>query len=238
MQGWQINIQRFNEWLVQQSVWRAQQDQALADVLQRVAARGVILEFNQQWLRQRTRGFERVVQVATNETLAGDLVALPEALPFHDESVDVVLLPYLLEFTPDKQSTLTEIQRVLKPEGTVLIVGLSRWSWLRLMKNVPLVQKEHYLGIDMMQQLFAEQGFEYMMAEKFSFLPMSDQENPLLEKAGRYLWPYLANGFVLAMRKHVINMRPLKDYWIKEKDLVLKANLAGSITERGSFGKS
>lgn len=61
----------------------------------------------------------RVLQIASHY----------EALPLADESVDVVLLPHVLEQAPHAQKILNEIQRVLRPEGHLMISGFHPWTW-------------------------------------------------------------------------------------------------------------
>ncbi|PKM12084.1 MAG: methyltransferase type 11 [Gammaproteobacteria bacterium HGW-Gammaproteobacteria-3] len=53
-------------------------------------------------------------------------------LPLQSESVDLILLPHLLEFDPYRFQTMREIERVLKPEGHLIIINFSPWSfWVR-----------------------------------------------------------------------------------------------------------
>ena len=46
-----------------------------------------------------------------------------EALPFPDASIDLVVLPHALELARDPHQTLREVERVLVPEGRVVIAG-------------------------------------------------------------------------------------------------------------------
>ena len=66
---------------------------------------------------------------------------LPEALPFADESFDLVCLPHTLDLSPNPQQCLREAVRVLCPQGRLVLTGfnpLSLW-WLR--------QKGVHLGL-------------------------------------------------------------------------------------------
>ncbi len=45
-----------------------------------------------------------------------------EALPFEDNSFDLVFSEYMLQYVPDKNKALSEVKRVLKPGGVVVTV--------------------------------------------------------------------------------------------------------------------
>ena len=52
----------------------------------------------------------------------------PDALPFANQSLDLVVLPHALEFARDPHHTLREVERVLVPEGRVVITGFNPHS--------------------------------------------------------------------------------------------------------------
>ncbi|MDP3334694.1 MAG: methyltransferase domain-containing protein [Methylococcaceae bacterium] len=53
-------------------------------------------------------------------------------LPLQSNSFDMILLPHLLEFDEYRFQTMREIERVLKPEGVVVIINFNPWSlWVR-----------------------------------------------------------------------------------------------------------
>src|SRR3954463_3152228 len=53
------------------------------------------------------------------------LVTEYSALPFEANSVDLIVLPHSLELAPDPHATLREVERVLVPEGKVVISCLN-----------------------------------------------------------------------------------------------------------------
>lgn len=55
----------------------------------------------------------------------GDLLGKPEALPFGGESLDLVVLPHVLEFSSDPHQVLREVDRVLVPEGHAVFIGFN-----------------------------------------------------------------------------------------------------------------
>ena len=76
-----------------------------------------------------------------------------EALPFATERIDTLILPHVLEFVPDPHQVLREVERVLKPEGRLYILGLNPWSPRRLLQltrrstfwNASLIAGHHLL---------------------------------------------------------------------------------------------
>ncbi|WP_411726273.1 class I SAM-dependent methyltransferase [Methyloglobulus sp.] len=53
-------------------------------------------------------------------------------LPLQCDSVDMIILPHMLEFDAYRFQTMREVERVLKPEGTVVILNFNPWSiWVR-----------------------------------------------------------------------------------------------------------
>jgi SAM-dependent methyltransferase len=60
------------------------------------------------------------------------LVTHAAALPFQAQSLDLLTLPHTLELSADPHAVLREVERVLVPEGRVVVSGLnptSLWGW-------------------------------------------------------------------------------------------------------------
>jgi SAM-dependent methyltransferase len=51
-----------------------------------------------------------------------------DALPLKSETVDLLILPHMLEFSANKHEVLREVERVLKPEGKLIILGFNPWN--------------------------------------------------------------------------------------------------------------
>lgn len=56
------------------------------------------------------------------------LLAHGDALPFPERTLDLVVLPHTLELALDPHQTLAEVERVLMPEGRVVILGFNAAS--------------------------------------------------------------------------------------------------------------
>jgi SAM-dependent methyltransferase len=62
---------------------------------------------------------------AVHAPVRPDIVANFSALPFEENSLDLVVLPHSLELNLDPHTTLREVERVLVPEGKVVICCLN-----------------------------------------------------------------------------------------------------------------
>ena len=58
------------------------------------------------------------------------VVAEPHELPLESDSVDAIIVHHCLEFADNPHQVLREIQRVLTPQGQLLIVGFNPYSLL------------------------------------------------------------------------------------------------------------
>ena len=66
------------------------------------------------------------------------VVAAPAHQPIAADSVDAVLLPHTLEFAEDARQVLRETERVLIPEGRLVVIGFnafSMWGAWRLVRR-------------------------------------------------------------------------------------------------------
>jgi SAM-dependent methyltransferase len=61
-------------------------------------------------------------------SVPADLRADFRDLPIASNSIDLVVLPHVLEFSENPHQVLREVARVLLPEGQMLIAGFNPWS--------------------------------------------------------------------------------------------------------------
>lgn len=164
------------------------------------------------------------------------LRALPDQLPIQTDSVDLVLLSHALEFSAQPHQVLREVDRVLVPEGHVLIVGfnpLSLFGLWRLVlarrRRVPWTGRFYspYRVKDWLSVL----GFKAVSCEYLAFSPPVQRVGlqrrlAWLERLGSRWWPYLGGAYVVLARKQVITLTPVKPRWRPRR-----AILAGNLTE-------
>jgi len=81
--------------------------------------------------------FSALIASVVGETVASGGVCDPGRLPIANDSVDVVVLPHVLEFSESPHDVLREVERVLVPEGLLVLIGfnpfgaLGMWRMLR-----------------------------------------------------------------------------------------------------------
>ena len=76
-----------------------------------------------------------------NDTSKAGIVAEYDELPLQNNSVDLVLLSHVLEFSVDPHQVLREVHRVLMPNGNTIITLFNPWSLLILSKLWPFKAK-------------------------------------------------------------------------------------------------
>ncbi len=83
-----------------------------------------------------------------------------DALPFATASLDLVVLPHSLELARDPHLTLREVERVLVPEGRVLILGFNPASLWGLRQRLGRMRRR--LGLGTERDLFLPRAGEFI----------------------------------------------------------------------------
>lgn len=65
------------------------------------------------------------------------LIGNAQEMPIETHSVDIVILPHSLEFQEDPHQVLREVNRILRPEGIVLLLGFNPWAIWHLPRFLP-----------------------------------------------------------------------------------------------------
>lgn len=145
-----------------------------------------------------------------------------EELPFETGSIDLVLLPHVLEFSAHPHQILREVERVLRPEGSVIISGfnpLSLWGMRRALgqkKEYPWCGK--FISLLRMKDWLALLGFE-MVVVRFSCYappitgPALLKHSQCLEPSGAHWWSVIGGIYLLQAKKRVPGMRLIKPNW-------------------------
>ena len=151
------------------------------------------------------------------------------ALPVDSHSVDVVVMPHILEFEAHPHEALREALRVLVPEGHLVLCGFNPWSLLGLRQLLgprrAMPWSGHFLGLSRIKDWLALLGFDVLALESCFFRPPFRDERVqrrlrFLDVAGRTAWPYFAGAYVVLARKRVTTLTPLRPRWNPRRRLV------------------
>ena len=83
-----------------------------------------------------------------------------DALPFPNASIDLVVLPHTMEFARDPHQALREVERVLVPEGRVVIAGFNPASLWGLRQRAGAVRRG--MGLGRGQSLYLPSAGEFI----------------------------------------------------------------------------
>jgi SAM-dependent methyltransferase len=83
-----------------------------------------------------------------------------DALPFDGSSLDLVVLPHSLELARDPHLTLREVERVLVPEGRVIILGFNPASLWGTRQRLGRMRRR--LGLGTERDLFLPRAGEFI----------------------------------------------------------------------------
>jgi len=145
-------------------------------------------------------------------------------LPFACDSLDLVLLPHVLEFSDNPHQIIREVERVLMPEGNLIISGFNPFS-LWGMKRV-LGRKHGYpwsgnfINLARMKDWLALLGFEVVGGRFAAYAPPLQNAKLLerfafMEKAGDRWWAVSGGVYFLHAIKRVPGMRLIEPQWNK-----------------------
>lgn len=150
-----------------------------------------------------------------------------DALPFDNQSLDLVVLPHTLEFANDPHLALREVERVLVPEGRVVIVGFNPASlWgarqrlgmvrrlLRPRTRTPLFMPSEgeFFGYRRLRDWLRLLSFEVEAGRFGCYLPPLVSQKWLsrfewMERFGERWWPVFGAIYCVVAVKRVRGMR-------------------------------
>ena len=162
-------------------------------------------------------------------TPGADFLTDFSALPFQASSLDLVVLPHTLELSADPHTTLREVERVLVPEGRVVICGfnpVSLWGlrqqrahlYHRMGFGKEFLPQKELIGYWRLRDWLRLLGFEVEVGRFGCYRPALSSEKWLqrfawMDSAGDRWWPILGAVYFLVAVKRVNGMTLLSPTW-------------------------
>lgn len=156
------------------------------------------------------------------------------ALPFPAASLDLVLMPHSLELSMDAHATLREVERVLVPQGRVLICGFNpvglwalRQARSRLWESLTggrwpgrgyLPVAGEYIGYWRLRDWLRLLDFEVEIVRFGCYVPAVSSPSWLqrfawMERLGPRWWPIFGSSYLVVGVKRVRGVRILGSVW-------------------------
>ena len=156
------------------------------------------------------------------------------ALPFPESSLDLVVLPHTLEFGSDPHATLREVERVLVPEGRVVISGFNPTSLWGMKQrrghlyqrwghdNLFLPKTGEFIGYWRLRDWLRLLNFEVESGRFGCYRPALSSQKWLnrfdwMDAAGERWWPIFGAVYFLVAVKRVRGVRLLEPTWRARK---------------------
>lgn len=145
-----------------------------------------------------------------------------DALPFPCDSLDMVLLPHALEFNPHPHQILREVERVLRPEGSLIISGFnprSLWGLRRALgPHTDAPWNGAFIALPRLKDWLALLGFEVVTGRFACYAPPLSNPNwvdrlHFMEPAGDRWWAVCGGAYFLQAIKRVSGMHLIKPSW-------------------------
>ncbi|WP_290648398.1 methyltransferase domain-containing protein [Aquisalimonas sp.] len=172
--------------------------------------------------------------------------AWQDDLPFRSRSVDTLVMVHQLEFEHEPHALLREAERVLAPEGHMLLLAfnpMSLWGLGRvvgpLWGGAPPWCGHYYTGLRL-RDWCRVLGLEHRQHERVFFRPPLQrpgiqQRLQALERMGRRFWPALGGVNAQLYRKRVCRAIPMGAVLQRKRTLAADAPAAAHARRRTAF---
>ncbi|MDE1981199.1 MAG: methyltransferase domain-containing protein [Betaproteobacteria bacterium] len=176
------------------------------------------------------------------------LLADPAALPIATQSIDLAVLPHALEFSPNPHAILREMDRVMMPEGRLVITGFnprSLWGVRRFMSRSHggYPWSGQFVALSRLKDWLALLGFEVNAGRFWAYAPPFATERLLhrfrfMELAGDRWWGVGGGVYMLQAIKRVQGARLITPCWNRaHADKALASAVRTAVRRSGYSGQ-
>jgi len=132
------------------------------------------------------------------------------SLPLQSDSVDMIIIPHLLEFDTHRFQTMREVERVLKPEGLLVVLNFNPWSlWVRyqflLDKKMADSWGGHFISRSRILDWLKLLNFEVTVSSEFNLDSVSSKHGKLIA----YGHSFFSTAYAVKSIKRRYNIIPL-----------------------------
>ncbi len=225
MSDCRLSAQSLNEWLSSAQgdyVLKREQDYFDKTVEDIFGFNALQLGLSEQPFLRRSR---MPLRMSGEEAVTADVRLCHDELPFACESVDLLLLPHILEFAENPHQILREVERVMMPEGNLLISGFNPYSLWGLRRKLGCKQGYpwcgNFIALKRLKDWLALLGFVVVDVRFSAYVPPFNRATSLarccfMDGSGDRRWAGSGGVYFLHAIKRVPGMRLIQPKWNKK----------------------
>lgn len=151
-----------------------------------------------------------------------------QELPIACDVIDLAILPNILQQELKPHQVLREVERVLIPEGLIILVARNPYSWQGIKnKLIEFQAKGKHEVFDISQSRiidwFGLLGFK--VENKISISRNNDNIQksklyPWIKRLAEYFSVYFCSYYIIVARKKVSTLMPIRPSWRRDEQLV------------------
>jgi SAM-dependent methyltransferase len=154
---------------------------------------------------------------------SGGIIAEIDDLPLLEHSVDVCLLSHVLEFSVDPHHVIREANRVLIPNGYLVITGFNPFSLAGLNKLIPFRRKQtpwqgRFFSPIRIKDWLHLMGFEILADQRCLHSSLATNKHSgwlakTWQKLASNYVPSFGSIYIVVAKKRVLPLTPIKPKW-------------------------
>ncbi len=166
----------------------------------------------------------------TLDTKQGNVAANPLALPFSQDTLDLIVLPHTLDFSPEPHQVLREIHRVLISEGHLVMIGFNPISMMGFSKLIFMRSQRapwagHFYTARRIKDWLSLLDFKVMSIEHVGMRPpiqnlRFQQRMQFISKAERVGFGSFGGLQIFVAKKRELTLTPLPQPWRPRRRII------------------
>lgn len=146
------------------------------------------------------------------------IISSLDTLPLRGKSVDSFILPLITEAFSFENNPLDEIDRILKPGGYIIFLGINPWSFwgwqLRFSNHNCFGRKKKARSFFALKRIMLRKGYEQLFLSNFYFVPPIQSSKVIrslevFNLIGKMIAPWPAGFYCFVMQKCQKTVTPL-----------------------------
>ncbi len=187
--------------------------------------------------------FQDQAGCGTGEVPVSRITGAAESLAIAADSMDVVILPHVLEFAENPHKVLREVERVLIGDGWLLLFGFNPWSLWGLWRLALAWREEppwcgHFYGLARIRDWLNLLDLEVVRVERLAFRPPLRNRSVMdrlrvLDYLGRRIWPVFGGAYMVVAKKRVVPLTLVTPRWNTRRGVVAPGVVEPSARKSG-----